>query len=203
MASKSTTPPDLDPDDLLAALAAALADIERGGGVSNDVAAVEVSPMSRPPSKRAQRDARTLELRRAGATFDQIARQVGWSNRGQAKKSYDRALEATGGPETDRVQARVEEVDRLDRLLTAVWPKAMKGELDAVREARQITRLRVHLLGLAIAPTPILASADGDDEDTELPVTGTDGGQVIPPSRLEQRRRELDDARRGAPSTTD
>ena len=153
--------------------------------------------MSRPLSERARKDAETLKLRRSGATFDVIARKVGWSNRGQAKKSYDRALEATGGPELDRAEARRQEVDRLDRLLTAVWSKAMKGELDAVREVRQITRLRVHLLGLSIAPTPMFATPAGDDEDLDLPVTGTDGGTVVPQSRLEQRRRELDDTRRG------
>lgn len=148
-------------------------------------------------AERRRKDAETLDLRRSGMTFDRIAQEVGWSNRGQAKKSYERAMDATDGPELDRVKARKQEVDRLDRLLTAVWPKAIAGELDALREARQITRVRIQLLGLAIQPTPMFGGADGDDDDLDLPVTGTDGGTVIPASKLEQRRRELDDARRG------
>ena len=144
--------------------------------------------------ERKERDTKALELRRAGATFDRIAAQLGFANRGSAKKAYDRALKATGGPEVDRFAAREQEVDRLDRLLTAVWPKAMKGELDSVREARQISRLRIHLLGLSVAPTPYVGSQDLDDDDAPPQAPG----DVIPESRLAQRRRELDDARRNA-----
>ncbi len=148
-------------------------------------------------AERAERERAVLDLRRSGMSFDQIAAEVGYKNRSAAKKAYDRALAGTGGPEIDRAAARSQEVDRLDKLLTAVWGKAMAGELDAVREVRQISRLRIHLLGLSIAPTPVFASQSGDDDDADVPMTETEGGQVIPPSRLEQRRRELDEARRG------
>ncbi|WP_166195923.1 hypothetical protein [Metallococcus carri] len=153
--------------------------------------------MAGSAQERVEKERLALELRRAGATFDEIAREVGYRNRSAAKKAFDRALANSGGPEVDRATARTHEVDRLDRLLLAVWPKAMKGELDSVREARQIVRLRTHLLGLAIAPSPMFVPQLGDD-DVEEP-TGTDGGEVIPQSRLEQRRRELDDIRRHAP----
>jgi len=142
--------------------------------------------------ERAARDARVLELRRAGATFDAIARTVGLSNRGAAKKAFDRALAATGGPELDREKAREQEVDRIDRLLTVWWPRAMKGEVDASREVRQYIRLRAYLLGLALAPATLMdappeASEDGDSAST-----------VVQRDLLEQRRRERDEARRKA-----
>lgn len=144
--------------------------------------------------QRAARDAKVLELRRAGATFDAIAKAVGLANKGSAQKAYKRALERTGGPEMDRDLARVQEIDRLDRLLTAVWPAAMKGDLQAVRQALQISRHRTYVLGLALTPTRI---ASLEDLGSDRP--GSDN--VVPPSVLAKMRKELQDVTRAAGST--
>lgn len=135
-----------------------------------------------------------LELRRAGATFDAIAKTVGLANKGSAQKAYQRALKATGGPEMSRDQAREQEVDRLDRLLTAVWPAAMKGDLQAVRQALQISRHRTYILGLALTPTRIASLEDmGSDRDQ---------GNVVPASVLEKMRKEVEDATRSSGSAS-
>lgn len=141
---------------------------------------------------RAARDLEALEMRRGGMTFDRIAREIGLSNRGAAKKAVDRALAATGGPQLDRELAREQEVDRLDRLLTVWWPKAMKGDAEASREVRQIIRLRTLLLGLALASATLMDAPpqDGAGGDT--------GSTVVERDLLEQRRRERDEARRKA-----
>jgi len=127
-----------------------------------------------------------LELRRAGATFDQIAATVGLASRGAAYKAHARALKATGGPEMDRERAREQDVDRLDRMLVVVWPRAMKGDLDAMREARQILRQRAGLLGLLIGPQTLLAGVDEPTDDDSAP-----RGNVVPPSVLDELRKEV------------
>lgn len=132
-------------------------------------------------SERADRDRRVLELRRSGLTFDRIAQETGFASKGAAYKAYQRALTATGGPEMDRERARLQEVDRLDRLMLVAWPKAMKGELEYMREVRQLSRLRAAYLGLMISPQSLLSGIE-DEDDGDRPKN------VVPPSRLQQLR---------------
>lgn len=146
--------------------------------------------------ERKDRDLRVLELRRAGVTFDRIASQVGFASRATALKAYRRALEATGGPLIDRDAARVEQVDRMDRLLSVFWPKAMKGDLEASREVRQIERLRAYLLGTA---TPTATRFDAPDGGDELPLA-SGGATVVDNDTLERLRKLKYDGNPGGAS---
>ncbi|MFJ2518664.1 hypothetical protein ACIOWF_06800 [Cellulosimicrobium cellulans] len=87
---------------------------------------------------------KVLELRRAGMTFDEIARRVGYANRGGARKAYEAALADAGvSPTTE--QTRALELDRLDRLQTALWARAVRGDLAVIDRVLKISEHRMRL----------------------------------------------------------
>ena len=77
-----------------------------------------------------------LQMRRGGISFDRIAEQLSLTPNA-AKAAFDQAL-ATYDPEFQRAL----EADRLDRLHAAVWPRALKGELDAVDRVLKVSERR-------------------------------------------------------------
>ena len=90
---------------------------------------------------------RAVELRTAGHTYDQIAIELGYANRGTVFRVVANALE------TQTVEAvkglRSLEVERLDKLQVAVWQKAMEGDVPSAIAAVRCIMARCHLLGLA------------------------------------------------------
>lgn len=96
-----------------------------------------------------QREQRALQMHLAGMTFEQIGVELGYSDRSGPYKAVHRLLkreEAEGAAEVRAVgQAR------MDRLLAAVWAKALRGDLKAVAEARRLEESRWRLMG-AVAP---------------------------------------------------
>lgn len=109
-------------------------------------------PAAVPTAEAMQRERDALELRRAGATYDAIADRLGYTNRGAAYKAVQRGLRRTIQEPADEL--RQLEVERLDRLLTAVWRSAMGGNLGAVDRVLRVAERRARLLGLD-APTKI------------------------------------------------
>jgi hypothetical protein len=94
----------------------------------------------------AERRRKALELRKAGASFDSIAQELGFCNRGAAYKTVRAALKATlREPATE---VRKLELERLDRLFLVVWPLALKGDTRAIDRCLQIARQRAALEGL-------------------------------------------------------
>jgi hypothetical protein len=79
---------------------------------------------------------KVLNLRRAGVSFDVIATQLDLTPTA-AKGLFDKALASH-----DPAFARALESDRLDRLHAAVWPNAVRGELDAVDRVLRISERR-------------------------------------------------------------
>lgn len=80
--------------------------------------------------------ARVLNLRRAGAPFDNIAERLHITT-DLARELFEHAL-----TELDQDVRRALEVDRLDRLHVAVWPQAMGGDLAAVDRVLKISERR-------------------------------------------------------------
>lgn len=101
-----------------------------------------------PDAEQLQREGQALELRRAGLTYDAIAERLGFANKGGAYKAVKRALQRTLQEPADELRAL--EVDRLDRLQAAIWPKAMRGDTAAVDRVLRIAERRARLLGLDI-----------------------------------------------------
>lgn len=112
-----------------------------------------------------EKEKKVLELRLMGVTFDVIAQQVGYASPGSAHNAYKRALLRTLREPAEEL--RELEVARLDRLLSGIWTKALRGEVSAVQAALKIMERRSKLLGLD-APQKIQAE-----------VTNYDGGSDI------------------------
>lgn len=116
----------------------------------------------------AQKRARVIELRMAGHTWQTIADQVGYANKGGAYKAWQQALaEITREPAEELRQL---ELDRLDRMLASVWPAAINPanptvQHKAIDRVLAIEQARNRLLGLA-APTRIMV-----EEDIEVRLT--------------------------------
>ena len=93
-----------------------------------------------------RRRAQCVELAAQGMSYDNIAKTVGYSNRGGAHKAISAALKAHQADAVD--QLREMEVQRLDGLQAAVWADALAGDIKAVDAVVRIVQARVKLLGL-------------------------------------------------------
>lgn len=92
------------------------------------------------------KERQALELRLAGARFEDIAVRVGYADKSGAQRAVTRALTSTLQPAADEL--REVEASRLDRLLLSVWQQALAGDLKAVDRALRILDQRARLLGL-------------------------------------------------------
>ena len=71
-----------------------------------------------------------VALRLAGADFPTIAEELGYANSTMARKAYERVLAASGMDMNDIAHARTLTVQRLERLLLAVWDIATDPKND-------------------------------------------------------------------------
>ncbi|MDT0377241.1 hypothetical protein RM572_00425 [Streptomyces sp. DSM 42041] len=146
--------------------------------------------MATSRSKRAQvaqRRTQAIAMRLAGVEWATIADRLGYSSKGAAHTDVTRALRQS----TSELAGQVEEMRtlqqlRTDRLLAAVWAKAIKGDLKAVETALKLMERHAKLYGLD-APSRVSVDAErlgseiGDlltaltDEDE---ATGAAGGQA-------------------------
>jgi len=93
-----------------------------------------------------EKERAALELRKSGATLDDIARELGYCNRGAAHKAIRRALDAT--LQEPAAELREMEQVRLNTMLVAIWPKVKTGDHVALQDALSIMDRRAKLLGL-------------------------------------------------------
>lgn len=92
------------------------------------------------------RQMQALQLRRSGATFQQIAEQLGYAHRSNARKAIQAALDGALSEEADALRAL--ELDRLDRLQLAHWQRATSGDVKATETVLKVMQHRAKLLGL-------------------------------------------------------
>ncbi len=95
-----------------------------------------------------QREIDALELRKSGATYSSIAKAMGISLSGAAdavKRALARLNERSleGADELRRL-----ELERLDRMLLAMYPQATRGNQGSVDRVLRIMERRARLLGL-------------------------------------------------------
>lgn len=106
-----------------------------------------------------QRAAKALELRKGGATFDQIAQQLGYAGRGKAFEAIQAALrEVTREPAEELLEL---ELQRLDALQNGLWPKASRGDTKSVDSTLRVMERRHKLLGLDDFEARIAAVEEG------------------------------------------
>ena len=142
-----------------------------------------------------ERQKQALELRIAGVTFQTIADRVGYKSPQAAWDAVSRALAEIPRPAAEQLRAL--DVERLDKLEVAVWPRALRGEPDAVLSALRILGQRAKLLGLEV-PVPTIAQLQVE-ENVHITVdhrqalldsvvtlaarAGADGGALSPNGR--------------------
>lgn len=110
------------------------------------------APVSKRRSpKRIARATEALRLRLTGMTYAQIAEALTCD----IKTAYE---DVRIGLEVAHIEPAQEQVQlayhRFERMIMAVWPRVLRGEIDAVKEARAIQTEINKLLGLN-APTRI------------------------------------------------
>lgn len=132
------------------------------GGVNGAISATE-------------RQRRALEFRKGGATYDLIARELGYATPSGAAKAVKTALRRTIQEPADEV--RQLEIARLDKMLAAHWPAVLKGNVPSTLVALRIQERRAKLLGLdapakinvdVIVATTAEQFGLNDDETAEL-----------------------------------
>jgi len=110
----------------------------------------QANPKSTPTAEQLDREREALGLRQAGYTYDRIAQSTGYANADGAWKAVRRAISRSlQEPVAELVSL---ESARLDRLQTAVWAAAIKGDLGAVDRVLSIMARRAKLCGLDQAP---------------------------------------------------
>ena len=94
----------------------------------------------------AARRARAVELRSAGMTYEAIAAQMGFANKGNVFRVVSEALKAQTVEAVEELRSL--EVERLDKLQLGMWQKAMAGDVHAASVVIRVIRERCRLLGL-------------------------------------------------------
>ena len=94
----------------------------------------------------AARRVRAIERRAQGLTYDEIAAELGYANRGTVFRIVRDALVERQGEAVDSL--RFLESQRLNALQAALWDKAMSGDVNAARSILGVITARVRLLGL-------------------------------------------------------
>lgn len=92
------------------------------------------------------RKARAVELRLAGMEYAEIAREVGYANKGTAWKAANGALRERTDQMADEYLET--ELARLDALQAASWEDAMAGDTTAIHTVLKVMGHRMRLLGL-------------------------------------------------------
>jgi hypothetical protein len=94
----------------------------------------------------AARRAKAVELRTAGLTYDQIAVELGYANRGTIYRVVAEALKAQTAEAIAKLRSL--EVERLDHVQLAMWQRAMDGNVPSATAVVRCIMARCRLLGL-------------------------------------------------------
>lgn len=142
---------------------------------------------ARPPRDEVlEKQHKVLVLRAAGASYEEIAKAVGYANRQNARAACLAALNAQVHEAVDSL--RNLEGARLDRLQRAIWSAALSGDLNAMDRVLRIMDARARLYGLN-APTKLeitdeidreiqmLAASLGSDETWDITGIPADVGE--------------------------
>lgn len=115
--------------------------------------------------KNAERQQQALNLRIAGASFEQIAQQLGYSGRSAARNAIVAILKRREQEPADEL--RKIESERLDTVQLGIWKAAAGGHLEALDRLLRLMARRAALLGLDVPTT------------TKLEHSGTGGGDIM------------------------
>lgn len=117
--------------------------MERG---DNEVELPRVAGRHRNTAVAAERRRRAVELVLRGMTYQQVAHELGYANRGTVHRIVATALREREAESIDDL--RVLELDRLDALQSTYWFQATGGDIRAAMVVLKIMDRRARLLGL-------------------------------------------------------
>jgi hypothetical protein len=129
-------------------------------------------------AQRARKADAALSLRLSGAAWGDIAQAVGYPTPRQAMLAVEKALVRQLNTDDDRDKMRVVAGARLERLLRAIWGKALNPsdpeQLAAVTKSRELIADYAKLYGLnAPAEVVVHSPSQSDLEDWVLRMTAT------------------------------
>jgi hypothetical protein len=111
------------------------------------------------------RELECLALRKAGATYDQIAEKTGLAREG-ARLAVSRALKSLAEATTEAAEeVRQLELDRLDAMLLGLWQKAQRGDPQAIDRVLRIQERRAKYLGIDAPASSALDNVNDGDTD--------------------------------------
>lgn len=111
--------------------------------------------------ERAERADKALELHLAGASYQQIADALGLGSKSTAHDLVKSALADRGAPDAGPVET---ELARLDALLTALWAKARRGDVQATDRALRIMERQTQLRSVQTAQAAQVKSEDSVED---------------------------------------
>ena len=125
-----------------------------------------------------ERQARAINLRKAGAGYEVIARELGYAGPSGAHKAVATALRAVfREPARELVDL---ELARLDALLAGLWADACKGNVAKIDRVLKIMARRAALLGLDAPTRLVVGEAELDAAATRLAAkTGRDKATLL------------------------
>lgn len=130
--------------------------------------------------ERKERIRKAIELRKGGATYQQIANQLGYSDRGSAYNAVKGELNKLN--RESATQLRDLEVGRLDAMLLGIWQQAKNSDLPSIDRVLKIMDRRAKLLGLDAAQQVDLRKWDlnnATDDQLERIANGEDPARVM------------------------
>ncbi|APT87389.1 hypothetical protein [Corynebacterium flavescens] len=110
--------------------------------------------------KRRERANKVVALHDGGATFEQIAKQLGVSYQ-SVRTDYEKAMDETRPEQARQVFQKLDR--RLNKLHMVCWNKAMKGDLKAVKLSADICKQIAELWGVNGAIKMDVEVSGGED----------------------------------------
>ena len=129
-----------------------------------------------------EKERQVVQYRQGGATFDAIAKKLGYADESGARLAFKRAMERM---RDDALNNEMRELhrQRLEVALTAIWPDVVKGDLEAIKVMLKILERDAKMFGI---DTPV---------KTEVEVTTYDGIYLRESTKqLIRQVREIEDA---------
>ena len=110
-------------------------------------------PTSQKQIETEERQAKALELRKAGVSLAAIAEELGYASPSGVSQAITAALEKTRAEPAGEYRELM--TARLDEMLAVVWPVALSGDPDAIGSVLRIEERRARLMGLDRPGAPL------------------------------------------------
>lgn len=102
--------------------------------------------------KAAVRQAKAIDMKIAGETYEAIRQELGYASRSGALNAVEAAL-AKLAPIPTLEQARKLDWERMEKMHQALWPRVVEGDPESCRVCIRLMERRAKLLGLDALPS--------------------------------------------------